>query len=71
MVGTYYLTAGGVAVEVEDVDQLVLVGGGLGEHPAGCGPAAFGGVDQDGLFDAGELVEEFAHRQVQSGAVGL
>ena len=27
------------------VDQLVLVGGGLGEHPAGCGPAAFGGVD--------------------------
>jgi hypothetical protein len=44
-----------VAVQLKDLDQLVLGSGGLGEHPACFGPAAFGGVDQDGLADAGEL----------------
>ena len=55
--GAYDLTAWTVAVEVEDVDEFVLVGGGLGEHSAGFGSASFGGVDQDRFFDAGELVE--------------
>jgi len=35
--------------------------GGLGEHPSGFRTAAGRGVDQDGFFDAGELVEQFAY----------
>lgn len=57
--------------EVEDFAELVLGFGGLGKHPAGLGAASGRGVDQDGLFDAGELVEQVADRQMQSGLVGL
>ena len=38
--------------------------GGLGEHPAGFGAAAGGGVDEYAFLDVGELAEEFAHGQV-------
>ncbi len=30
---------------MEDLDEFVLGAGGLGEHPAGFGPASSGGVD--------------------------
>ncbi len=62
--------SGGVAVEPEDLDELVLDGGGVGEHAVGPGPAAVAGVEQDGLADAGELAEQGADGQVQSGAGG-
>src|SRR5665811_1849906 len=52
--------------EVEDFGEFVLGVGGFGEHPAGFGAAAGGGVDQDGFLDAGELVEQFPHRQSSS-----
>src|ERR1019366_4220495 len=64
----YDLTARGPFGQVEDLGELVLGFGGLGEHPAGFGAAASRGVDQDGLGDAGELVEEFSDGQVQPGA---
>ena len=60
-----------MAVQLEDLDQFVLAGAGFGEHPAGFGPAAFGGIDQDGLADAGELGQELADSDVQPGALGL
>ena len=66
-------SAGGcVAVDVEEVGQAFLGGGGVGEHASGAG-AAFAAVvvEQDGFADAGEFGEQFAHRHVQSGAVGL
>src|SRR5665647_818218 len=47
--------------EVEDLGQGVLGVGGLGEHPSGFRTAAGRGVDQDGFFDAGEVVEQFAY----------
>ena len=45
----------------EDLDEFVLGAGGLGEHPPRFRSAACGGVDQDGLADAGELTQEFTH----------
>ena len=44
--------------------------GELGGHAAGFGPAAGGGVDQDGFLDGGELAEQFPDRQVQPGLAG-
>src|SRR5512133_4383612 len=35
--------------EIKYVDQVVLVGGDLSEHPAGFGTSTGGGVDQDGF----------------------
>src|SRR5665811_1686763 len=67
----YDLSSGGPLREVEDLAELVLGLGGFGEHPSGLGTAAGRGVDQDGLFDAGELVEEFTDREVQFGAGGF
>src|SRR5712671_5796227 len=61
---------GGVAVEPEDLDELVLDGRGVGEHAVGPGPAAVAGVEQDGFADAGELGEQDAHGQVQPGPGG-
>src|SRR6266702_4780623 len=61
---------GGVAVEPEGLDELVLDGGGVGEHAVGPGPAAVAGVEQDGFADAGQLGEQGAHGQVQPGAGG-
>ena len=56
------LAGGCVAVDVEEVGEAVLGGGGVGEHAAGAG-ASFAAVvvEQDGLFDAGEFVEQFTH----------
>ena len=48
---------GGVAGEAEDVGELVLDRGGLGEHAVGSGLAAAAVVEQDGLADAGEFGE--------------
>ena len=50
----YDLSAWCPAVEVEDLDEVVPGLVGLGEHAAGLGASSGGGVDQDGLFDAGE-----------------
>ena len=58
-------------MQVEDPDEVVLGGGGRGEYAAGFGSPAGGGVDQDGLFDAGEGVEQLADRQVQAVLVGV
>ena len=46
-------------------------GGGLGEHPAGFGSSSGGGVDQQGLLDAGQGVEQLADAHGQSGLVGV
>ena len=56
------LAGGCVAVDAEEVGEAVLGGGGVGEHAAGAG-ASFAAVmvEQDGLFDAGEFVEQFTH----------
>ena len=63
---------GGVAVDVEQVGELVLSGCGLGEYAAGAGSAlAAVVVEQHGLLDAGQDGEQFAHGQVQSGPVGF
>src|SRR5258708_17052492 len=61
---------GGVAVEPEDLYELVLDGGGVGEHAVGPGPATVAGVEQDGLADAGQFAEQGADGQVQSGLGG-
>src|SRR5258705_2829313 len=63
---------GGVLVGVEQVGQLLLDRGCVGEHALGSG-AAFGAVvvEQDGFLDAGEFGQEFTHRQVQTGVFGL
>jgi hypothetical protein len=62
---------GQVPIQGEDLCELVLNRGGVGEHAVGFGPAAVAGVEQDGLADAGELGEQGAHGQVQPGAAGL
>ena len=45
---------------MEDLGEFVLGAAGLGEHPAGLGPAPGDGVDQDGLADAGEMGQQLA-----------
>src|SRR5208282_1394649 len=45
------------ALQAEELMQFALLAGELGGHAAGPGPAAGGGVDQHGLFDAGELAQ--------------
>src|SRR5665811_1635021 len=60
----YDLSPGCPLRELEDLAELVLGFGGFGEHPAGLGAAAGRGVDQDCLFDAGELVEQVTDREV-------
>jgi hypothetical protein len=76
----YYLTdcvwlgsAGGcVAVDVEQVGELLLGGGHVGEHAAGAG-AAFAAVvvEEHGFLDPAEGGEEFGDGQVQSGVLGF
>ena len=48
------------AVELEDVEEVLLELVGVGDHTAGFGSAAGAGVEQDGFFDAGERVEQAA-----------
>jgi len=67
LVGSYDPTAWRPAVEVEDRGELVLFGGGLGEHAPGLGPPAGGGVDQHALFDPGQGGQQFADAEVQAG----
>ena len=57
--------------EVEDLGQLVLGGGGRGEHSAGFGTPAGRREDHDGLLDLLEMVEELPDREVQAGLLGL
>src|SRR5208283_4954884 len=57
-----------VPAEAEDLCELVLVGGGVGEHAVGPGPAPVAGVEQDSLADAGQFADQAADGQVQSGA---
>ena len=57
LVWSYGLSVGCPSVEVEDLGESVLGGGGLGEHAAGLGAPAGGGVDQHGLLDTGQGVE--------------
>jgi hypothetical protein len=52
---------GGVGVEAEQVVEALLGGVGFGEHPPGSGPSAVALVEQHGLLDAAEVVEERAH----------
>lgn len=66
----YDLSAGCPAVQVEDLGEVILGGGGLGEHAVGFGAPAGGEVDQDGLLDAGQDVEQFADGQAQAVVVG-
>jgi len=58
-------------VECEEFGEVVLGGGGLGEHAAGLGAATGGGVDQHGFLDAGQGVEQFADGDVQAVLVGV
>ena len=57
-------------MKAEDAGELVLDGGGVGEHAVGPGPAPDAGVEQDGLADAGQFAGQSAGRQVQSGLGG-
>src|SRR6266511_2094817 len=70
LVGSYDLTAWRPAVEVEDRSELVLFGGGLGEHAPGLGSPAGGGVDQQAFFDPGQGGQQVAYAEVQAGLVG-
>src|SRR5258707_2993384 len=63
-------SSGSVPVKAEDAGELVLDGGGVGEHAVGPGPAPVAGVEQDGLADAGQFAEQGADGQVQSGLGG-
>ena len=69
----YDLSGGlwGPSVEFEQVVEGVLVGAHVGGHAAGFGSAAGGGVDQHGLADPAEGVEEGFDGQIVAGAVGL
>src|SRR5674476_368070 len=65
-------TPGGVFVEFEELVQSCLGGVGVGEDALGSGSAfVAGGVEQDGFLDAGEVGQELADAEVQSGLVGL
>src|ERR1035441_6552587 len=68
--GTYDLTVRRPAVQAEDLMQLALVVAEFCGHAAGFGPAAGGGVDQHGLLDSCQGVEQGTHRQVQAGVPG-
>src|SRR5258708_16099738 len=63
-------SSGSVPVKAEDAGELVLDGGGVGEHAVGPGPAPVAGVEQDGLADAVQFAEQGADGQVQSGLGG-
>jgi len=70
----YYLSGslgGGVAVEVEQVVELLLGRGHLGEHAAGAGASAGGGVEQQGFLDASEVGEQFAGAEGHAGVGGF
>lgn len=58
-------------MQIEDVDQLFLGRVGFGEHATGSGSSAGGGVDQDGLLDAGQGGAQFADGQVRAVLVGV
>src|SRR2546426_2958098 len=62
---------GGVGGEVEELVEAVLDGVHLGGHATGWGPPAGGGVDEDGLLDAGQGGEHFAHAHRVAGLGGL
>ena len=65
------MAGGGVGVEAEEVVEAPLGGVDLGEHAPGSGPAPFALVEQHGLLDAGQGVEQFPHAHVQAGSVGF
>lgn len=67
----YYLTGWCPPVQFEDVEQLLLEVGPVGDHPAGFGAASGAGVDQDGFLDAGQLCEEFTNAEGESVAGGV
>ena len=52
LVGCYDLGVWRVVVEVEEGGELVLFGGGFGEHAACFGAASGGGIDEHALLDA-------------------
>jgi hypothetical protein len=65
-------TPRGVGVELEDVVEAFLGGVVVGEDALGAGPAFVpGGVEEDGLLDAGQVGQEFADAEVQAAVVGL
>ena len=53
---------GSVAGEAVDLAELVLDGGGVGEHAVGPGSSPFALVEQDGLADPGQFAEQLADR---------
>ena len=61
----YYLSGSAgrrVALEREEVVELVLLGGHAGEHALGAGaPLAAVVEEQDGFLDAGEFGQQFTH----------
>src|SRR5665647_367377 len=62
----------GVGVEVEELEQSLLGGVGVGEDALGAGSAfGPGGVEQDGFFDASQVGQEFADAEVEAALVGL
>src|SRR6185369_548938 len=63
----YYLSPGCPPREAEDLGESVLGGGGLGQDTARFWPTPGRGVDHHGLLDAGEQVEQRAHRVLLTG----
>ncbi len=68
---SYDLSLGCPAVQLEDLGEVILGGGGLGEHAAGFGSSAGGGVDQHGFLDSGQGVQQLpdAHGKAVLGGV--
>ena len=61
----------GPSLEFEQVVEGFLVAAHVGGHAAGLGSSAGRGIDQHGLADPAEGVEEGFDGQVVAGAVGL
>jgi len=57
--------------QVKDLGESILCGGSFGEHAAGFGPSAGGGIDQHGLFDTGQSAPQFPDTEVQAVLVGV